>query len=97
MTLPNTTNCRVAGHLAQRFNIVGKQQCLAAHARSRQSSFCACVAAANYNDIKVLIHSLLLGKYFFKGRGLYGETTRVKTIKLTPQFNPYPDKSKPDI
>ena len=54
VALANTANRRVAAHLAQGFDVVRQQKCLATHARSRQCGFGAGMAAANDDHIKFL-------------------------------------------
>ena len=52
VALADATDGRVAGHLPQGLNVVGQQQGLRAHARSRQRSFSAGMATTNDNDIE---------------------------------------------
>ena len=59
MALANTANGRVTGHLAQGLNVVGQQQGLRTHARSRQCGFGTGMTTTNDNDIETgrKIHS----------------------------------------
>jgi hypothetical protein len=50
----DTTNGRVATHLAQGFDIVGEQQRLASHAGTCQRSLSASMPAAHNDHIKML-------------------------------------------
>ena len=61
MALADAANRRVATHLAQRFDVVRQQQCLATHACGRQRSLGASVAATYDDDVKFLgvVHRLL--------------------------------------
>ena len=54
MTLANTADAGVAAHLPQGFDIVGQQQCFAAHTRSGQRSLGAGMAATDHDHIKFL-------------------------------------------
>ncbi len=52
MALANATDGRVTGHLPQSLNVVGQQQGLRTHARSRQGGFSTGMATTNDNDIE---------------------------------------------
>ena len=54
MPLADTSNGRVATHLADGFDVVGQQQCVRTHARRRKRSLGAGMAATDYNHIEVL-------------------------------------------
>jgi len=54
LAFTNPANGRVAGHLAQRFNIVGQQQSFAAHTGCGQRRFGASMTAADDDHIKFL-------------------------------------------
>ena len=51
MAFADAADRRVAGHLPERFDIVGEQQRLRAHACGSQRGFRTCVAAADDNDV----------------------------------------------
>ncbi len=52
VALADPADGRITGHLAQRLNVVGQQQGLAAHARGRQRGLGTGVATTNDNDIE---------------------------------------------
>ena len=54
MTFPNTADGGVTGHLTQGFNAVADQQRIGTTARCRQRCIGACMAPADYDDIKTL-------------------------------------------
>ena len=73
MPLADAADRRVAAHLAQRLNVVGEQQSLAAHAGRSQGGFGARMAPANHDDVKFLRvgvseHAEVLGKTGSAGR-----------------------------
>lgn len=54
VTLPDTTDRRIAGHLAQGFDVVGQQQGLGTHAGSSQCRFSTGMASADDDHVKVV-------------------------------------------
>ena len=55
MAFANTADSRITRHLAQRINVLGQQQSMAAHSCSCQCSFGSGVAAADHDHIKCLV------------------------------------------
>ena len=68
VALADAANAGVAAHLAQRFNVVGQQQSLCAHARRRQRRLGARVAATDHDHVKFfgVIHSAASTSSVFK-------------------------------
>jgi hypothetical protein len=52
VSLADTADRRIARHLPQRFDAVGKKQGASAHARRRERSLRACVAATDDYDLE---------------------------------------------
>ena len=52
MPFPDAPDRRIAGHLAQRFDVVREQQRFAAHASGRKRGFGPGVTAANNDNVK---------------------------------------------
>src|SRR5690606_9876685 len=51
VALADAADGRVAGHLTESLDVVGKQQSTHAHASRSQCGFCAAVTAADHNDV----------------------------------------------
>ena len=54
MAFANAADGRIAGHLAQRFDVMGQQQGFSTHARRRQARFGTSVAAADDDNVELL-------------------------------------------
>ena len=54
MAFADTTDGRVAAHLAQRFDVMAEQQGFDSHARSRQRGFGTRMAATYHNHVKTI-------------------------------------------
>src|SRR4051812_48544578 len=54
MSLTNSSDRGVAGHLPERLNTVGQQHGAAADARSRKGGLGSSVASADYDDVEYL-------------------------------------------
>jgi hypothetical protein len=52
VSLANAADGRIAAHLTQRLDGLGKQQCARAHARSRKRRFSARMPAADHDYVK---------------------------------------------